>query len=80
MSRPDPMPGTHLARVDCNGCGAYVLAVPEQADTARCTLCWHVLIDARWSGPGGDREAAGDQQQPRPPVPVHDHQARHDQR
>ncbi len=40
MKPPEPRPGTHLADVDCNGCGRYVLAAPEQADTARCTACW----------------------------------------
>lgn len=39
MSRPEPLPGTHLARVDCVGCGVYVLAIPEYADVALCTGC-----------------------------------------
>ncbi len=42
---PEPMPGTHLAQVDCAGCGAYTYAVPEQADNARCTACWQEYVD-----------------------------------
>lgn len=34
-----PLPGTHLAEVDCIDCGAMVLAVPEYADRARCAAC-----------------------------------------
>lgn len=44
---PQPLPGTHLAEVDCNGCGTVVLAVPQQVDNARCTQCWHDLIDKK---------------------------------
>ncbi len=40
---PQPLPGTHLAEVDCIDCGAPVLAVPNQADNARCETCWKYL-------------------------------------
>ena len=39
MNLPKPLPGTHLARVDCAECGRYVLSVPEYADKALCTGC-----------------------------------------
>jgi hypothetical protein len=39
VSLPEPLPGTHLAQVDCVDCGTYVLVVPERADTARCSGC-----------------------------------------
>lgn len=42
---PEPMPGTHLARVDCIDCGCYTLAVPTQADNARCSACWLTWVD-----------------------------------
>lgn len=48
MKPPEPLPGTHLARVDCNGCGAYVLADPRYADLARCYACWMQYIDEKY--------------------------------
>ena len=39
MAKPEPLPGTHLAQVDCMDCGRPVLAIPEAADTALCTAC-----------------------------------------
>lgn len=45
---PQPLPGTHLAEVDCIDCGAIVLAVPAYADKARCAACgreFHGAID-----------------------------------
>lgn len=45
MALPDPLPGTHLAEVDCCDCGAVVLAVPQYADDARCSACWWRLVD-----------------------------------
>ena len=39
-----PLPGTHLARVDCCRCGAPVLSTPELADTARCSACWWIEV------------------------------------
>lgn len=39
MSQPTPEPGTHLAAVDCNGCGVWVYSVPSYADRAMCTAC-----------------------------------------
>jgi hypothetical protein len=45
MKLPEPLPNTHLARVDCNRCGRYVLAAPEAADIAKCTTCWIAHID-----------------------------------
>lgn len=39
VTLPEPLPGTHLARVDCVDCGQYVLSVPEYADRALCSGC-----------------------------------------
>lgn len=36
------MTGTHLVEVDCNGCGAYIYAVPAYLDTALCAACGRV--------------------------------------
>lgn len=46
IALPDPLPGTHLAQVDCNECGAVVLAVPHHADDAKCSHCWVAVIEA----------------------------------
>lgn len=34
----EPLPGTHLCRVDCIDCGAYTLAVPDYPEP-RCNGC-----------------------------------------
>lgn len=39
MTQPEPLPGTHLAEVDCMHCGRPVLAVPQHADNATCAGC-----------------------------------------
>jgi hypothetical protein len=39
--QPEPLPGTHLAEVDCVDCWRPVLAIPERVDMARCTGCGH---------------------------------------
>lgn len=46
MTNPEPLPGTHLAAVDCNDCGEVVLAVPDHADDALCTACWNAKVDS----------------------------------